>query len=98
GLPIVESMACGTPVVTSNCTAMPEIAGGAAILVDPVSVEEISVAAKRLLEDSQLRRTLAEKGVIRAREFKWSDVAAKVESVLTMLDVTAELAQGHRVS
>ncbi|WP_159838431.1 glycosyltransferase family 4 protein, partial [Burkholderia sp. 8Y] len=42
GLPIVESMACGTPVVTSNCTAMPEIAGGAAILVDPVSVEEIS--------------------------------------------------------
>jgi glycosyltransferase involved in cell wall biosynthesis len=98
GLPIVESMACGTPVITSNCTAMPEVAGGAAILVNPLSSGQIAVAVNRIYENAELRRTLAEKGVNRARDFKWSDVAKKIEAVFGELELRADVANGRRLS
>lgn len=96
GLPIVESMACGTPVITSNCTAMPEVAGGAAILVDPLSSAQIADAVSRIYENAELRKTMAENGVNRARDFKWSDVAGRIESVFMKLNLDTELADSRR--
>jgi glycosyltransferase involved in cell wall biosynthesis len=77
GLPVLEAMACGTPVLTSNTSALPEIAGDAALLVDPTSVEAITDGLNRLLDDTCLRSELIEAGYIRSRQFTWSAAAAK---------------------
>lgn len=82
GLPILEAMACGTPVVTSNVTAMPEVAGGAALLVSPTSVEQITMGIERILSDTSLRRELKGKGLLRAKEFSWKTTATKVRELL----------------
>jgi len=71
GLPVLEAMACGCPVITSNISALPEVVGDAAILVNPYSVEEISTAMEKVLTNKTLRLELAEKGLKRAREFSW---------------------------
>ncbi|SAK48353.1 glycosyl transferase, group 1 [Caballeronia catudaia] len=91
GLPIVESMACGTPVITSNCTAMPEIARDVAIMVDPLSAPQIAQAIRRVSGNTELRRVMGEKGIARARDFKWEDVARKIEAVLMELDERSDL-------
>jgi glycosyltransferase involved in cell wall biosynthesis len=83
GLPLVEAMASGTPVVTSNTTAMPEVAGDAALLVDPTSVEEIAASIRRILRDSTLRIRLRDNGLKRASRFRWSETAAMVRQVLS---------------
>ena len=75
GLPVLEAMQVGTPVVTSNLTAMPEVAAGAALLIDPHSVDEMVAAMKRLLEDEALRRDLIRRGKERARLFSWERTA-----------------------
>jgi glycosyltransferase involved in cell wall biosynthesis len=85
GLPVVEAMACGTPVLTSNTTSLPEVAGDAALLVDPLSVDEIAAGIERLCTDIALRENLQRKGLLQAARFSWSDVAARVESVLAGL-------------
>lgn len=77
GMPILEAMACGCPVVTSNVTACPEVAGDAALLVNPQSVEEIAQAMQRLIEDEKLRAELREKGLARVKEFTWEKSAEK---------------------
>lgn len=71
GLPILEAMACGCPVITSTETACPEIAGDAALLVDPRSVEAIATAMSRVADDSELGETLRQRGLDRASEFTW---------------------------
>lgn len=85
GLPVLESMACGTPVVTSNVTAMPEVAGDAALLVDPSSVEQMASAVERVLSDTILRQQLQERGLARARQFSWATTTAKVREILKAL-------------
>ena len=82
GLPILEAMACGTPVVTSNVTAMPEVAGDAAVLVDPASVEQIADAIGRVMLDTSLRAELQKKGPARAAQFSWAKTAGKVHDLL----------------
>lgn len=82
GLPIVEAMACGIPVVTSNVTAMPEVAGGAALLVEPTSVEQIAHAMQQVARDTRLRRELRQRGLARARMFSWASTAAAVHGIL----------------
>lgn len=82
GLPVLEAMACGTPVVTSNVTALPEIAGDAALFVDPTSVEQISEAMQRIVSEPELRRQLRENGLARAARFSWEATAAKVHELL----------------
>ena len=82
GLPIVESMACGTPVVTSNITAMPEVAGDAALLVDPRSVGQIASAMREIVNDSLLRRRLREKGLVRASHYSWEATCGRVYRLL----------------
>lgn len=83
GLPVVEAMACGTPVITSTTTSLPEVAGDAALLVDPESVEQISQAMQRLLHDPALREELRTRGFVQARKFSWDEVANRVGATLT---------------
>lgn len=82
GLPVLEAMACGTPVVTSNTTSLPEIAGDATLLVDPISVEQISEAMKRITTDRYLREALRDKGIRRSALFTWDKTIHRVKDVL----------------
>lgn len=82
GLPVLESMACGTPVITSTTTALPEVAGEAALLVDPESVEAIAAAICRLMQDEALGARLRERGLARAAQFTWERTAGLVWQVL----------------
>jgi glycosyltransferase involved in cell wall biosynthesis len=83
GIPVVEAMACGTPVLTSNVTALPETVGeGNALIVDPLSVDAIAAGLDRLAEDAALRAQLRERGLLRAAAFTWSRVAEKVAGAL----------------
>lgn len=76
GLPILEAMACGTPVITSNVASMPEVAGDAALLVDPYDVAMLSEAIKAVLGDAALAQTLRERGLARAAELGWDQTSA----------------------
>ena len=78
GIPIVEAMKCGCPVITSNCTAMPEVAGDAALLVDPFQVNEISDAMILLDSNNELRSNLSAKGIVHAQNFSWNSTAAEL--------------------
>jgi glycosyltransferase involved in cell wall biosynthesis len=82
GLPLLEAMACGTPVVTSNITAMPEVAAGAALLVDPTSTDQIAAAMGKILCDAALRQELRDKGIARAADFTWTNTTTAVHKVL----------------
>jgi glycosyltransferase involved in cell wall biosynthesis len=75
GLPPLEAMACGTPVIVSNVSSLPEVVADAGILVDPYDAEELSVAMWRLLSDAELRASLIEKGYKRAGFFSWDKAA-----------------------
>jgi len=81
GLPVLEAMACGTPVLTSNVSALPETAGDAAILVDPLSTEAIARGLRALLKDAALRARLAGAGLARARSFSWRRAAGETIAV-----------------
>lgn len=82
GLPVLEAMACGTPVITSNTTVFPEIFGKAALLIDPTKPEDITKAMQRIVEDHSLADTLRERGFKKARELTWEISAAKTETII----------------
>jgi glycosyltransferase involved in cell wall biosynthesis len=77
GLPVAEAMAAGAPVLTSNRSSLPEVAGDAAVLVDPTDVDAISAGLERLLADEGLRRELAERGRRRAAGLTWEHTARR---------------------
>lgn len=81
GLTILEAMACGTPVITANVSAMPEVAGDAAILVDPTDIEAIAQAVKHLYNCPDKRQTLIRKGLSRVQPFTWEHTAEQVAQV-----------------
>lgn len=85
GVPIIEAMACGTPVITSNCSAMPEVAGDDALLVDPYSVESIAAAMREIIDNPQKAETLRSAGLERAKMFRWSYSAQKLYDVCRMV-------------
>ena len=85
GIPILEAMACGTPVVTSQTSAMPEIAGGAAYLVDPKSPMDMVKSISDILQNAVLRESLCEKGLQRAQQFSWKRSAERVREVYAAL-------------
>lgn len=82
GLPVLEALACGTPVVCSNASSLPEVVGDAAILVDPLDVEELAAAMERILGNEALQAELIERGLEQARRFSWERCARKTLAVL----------------
>ncbi|MEM7483894.1 MAG: glycosyltransferase family 1 protein [Bacteroidota bacterium] len=79
GIPILEGMACGVPVITSNTSSMPEVAGkDTALMIDPFNPVEITTAMQTLVEDTMLAQVLAEKGIKRAKHFSWETMAKHV--------------------
>ena len=82
GFPLLEAMACGTPVLTSNTSSLPEVAGDAALLVDPLDEESIAHGVERLLEDAAFRRRLIDAGQRRVDRFTWDASARKHAEVL----------------
>jgi len=81
GMPVTEAQACGTPVVTSNRSSLPEAAGEAALLVDPHDVDAIAAGLRRVLSDASLREQLREQGLSRAQTFRWADTARETVQV-----------------
>lgn len=81
GMPVLEAMASGIPVITSNNSALAEVAGGAAYLVNPGSTGEITEALKRLTEDSELREALRDLGLERASQFSWQSAVRETYAV-----------------
>lgn len=83
GLPILEAMACGTPVITSNNSSIPEVAGNAAILVDPNRPQELAEAMKNILSDKKLYEKLRERGLKQSKKFSWKKCAEETLKELT---------------
>ncbi len=82
GVPIIEAMACDVPVITSDCTAMPEIARDAALLVNPYKTEDIANAMQKIYTDADLRAQLIAKGSIRKNDFSWDETARIIQRIL----------------
>ncbi len=82
GNPLVEAMACGTPIVCSNTSAMPEIVGDAALFFDPFDPASIAEACLRMIDSAELRESLAARGLERARRFSWETCSRQVADVL----------------
>ena len=81
GLPPLEAMACGTPVIASNTASLPEVVGNAGILVDPFSVYEIKNAMHQMVFDDSKREIMREKGILRAKEYTWRASADQLKNV-----------------
>jgi glycosyltransferase involved in cell wall biosynthesis len=90
GLPPLEAMASGTPVITSNVSSLPEVAGDAAVLVDPYDVDSIADGLRRVVSDSALAAELRRKGLERAREFSWERSVEKTRQVYQEIGMRAE--------
>jgi glycosyltransferase involved in cell wall biosynthesis len=82
GLPVLEAMACGAPVLTSNVSSLPEVAGPAALLVDPHDTTQISAGLVQLAANTDLRHRLVEQGFRQILQFSWSQAAAQVLEIL----------------
>lgn len=80
GLPPLEAMACGTPVITSQVSSLPEVVGDAALLIDPHDVESLSESLNRLLSDQALQKELRQRGLARAKRFSWERTARETAS------------------
>lgn len=78
GIPILESMACGSPIITSNTSAIPEIAGKEAILIDPLNVKEISETLEKVLSDNEFRQKQINYGLERVKLFSWENTAQEL--------------------
>ncbi len=89
GLPVLEAMACGCPVICSNTSSLPEVAGNAAIFIDPRDAEGLAHALDTVLDDSALRQSLAQRGLIKAAEFSWENTAIRT------LEVFANVVESH---
>jgi glycosyltransferase involved in cell wall biosynthesis len=86
GLPPLEAMACGTPVVSSLATSLPEVVGDAAVAVDPLDVDSITNGIDRIVGDEQLRRQLRARGFAQAARFSWDDTAQRTWHALQSRD------------
>ena len=81
GLPVLEAMACGCPVICSNAASLPEVAGGAAVLIDPFQVDDLASAVDQVVGDGALREDLIQKGFSRAAQFSWERTARQTLEV-----------------
>jgi glycosyltransferase involved in cell wall biosynthesis len=83
GFPVLEAMACGTPVITSNLSSLPEVAGDAAILINPYNVEEMSEAMQTIAINSTLRKYLSTQSINRASQFSWEKTGLTTVEILS---------------
>jgi alpha-1,3-rhamnosyl/mannosyltransferase len=83
GLPVLEAMACGVPVVCSNASCLPEITGDAALLINPLDIDALGMATRRVLVDERLRQEMIQKGLVQAGRFSWEQTALKTLEVYT---------------
>ena len=81
GIPILEAMACGCPVITSNKSSMPEVAGDAALFVDPLDVDAIANAMRTIVENDMLKKDLIAKGIERVKKFSWDKACKELSKV-----------------
>jgi glycosyltransferase involved in cell wall biosynthesis len=86
GIPLIEAMACGCPVVAADTCAAPEVLDGSGWLVDPLSVEDIAAGMKKVLFDSELRAAMVAKGIERSKAFSWEQCAKQVLAVFDSLE------------
>jgi len=86
GIPLIEAMACGCPVVAADTCAAPEVLDGSGWLVDPLSVEDIAAGMKKVLFDPQLRAAMVAKGIERSKAFSWEQCAKQVLAVFDSLE------------
>lgn len=86
GLPILEAMACGVPVITANTSSMPEVASDAAVLTDPFNFEEIALCISKVLTDKEMMLLMREKGLKRAQQFTWKGAAEQLLQVYKTMD------------
>lgn len=85
GIPVLEAMQCGTPVICSNVTSLPEVSGGAAIEVGPTDIDAIADAMFSVNENPALRSDLAKRGIDQAKKFSWQDSAVKLSALIDEL-------------
>lgn len=78
GIPVAEAMACGTPVIVSNVSSLPEVVGKAGLLVDPYSVDQIEQAIRTIITDKKLRLKYSKMGIAQAKKFSWEKMAREV--------------------
>jgi glycosyltransferase involved in cell wall biosynthesis len=81
GMPVLEAMACGAPVIASNTSSIPEVAGDAAVLIDPVNDKALADALQRVLNDAQARERMRSKGFARVKLFSWETAARQTLEV-----------------
>jgi glycosyltransferase involved in cell wall biosynthesis len=82
GFPVLEAMACGTAVITSQISSLPEVVGDAALLVDPYNVSALAEAMQALLHHSSLRQDLIQKGLVRASQLTWNQTGQQTRALL----------------
>ena len=85
GIPVLESLACGIPTITSNVSSLPEVAGEAALLIDPTNKDNLYLSIKKLLEDNKLYDRLKQKSIEQARKFSWEKAALETIHVYESL-------------
>lgn len=88
GLPPLEAMACGTPVITSNVSSLPEVVGDAALMVNPLDIEALAAAMQQILSDAALRRQMIARGLLQARRFTWEQAARQLLNVYQQVATT----------
>jgi glycosyltransferase involved in cell wall biosynthesis len=90
GLPVLEAMAQGCPVITSNVSSLPEVVGDAAVLIDPFNTAELAEAMINVLADDELKREMSIKGINRAKLFSWDRTAEKYVEVFNSVLMNTE--------
>lgn len=85
GFPLLEAMACGCPVISSNTSSMPEVCGEAALYFTPTNRKEMSLSIEKLVFDNKLRQDLREKGLVRAKQFSWEQTAQALKTLIDRL-------------
>ncbi|GAI60191.1 unnamed protein product, partial [marine sediment metagenome] len=86
GFPVLEAMACACPVITSNTSSLPEVVGGAGIMVDPHNTNRLAQAMRQVLTDSELRDNMIRKGLAQAKRFSWEKAAEQTLEVYNKVE------------
>ncbi|MGZ4852632.1 MAG: glycosyltransferase family 4 protein [Halobacteriota archaeon] len=96
GLPVLEAMACGCPIIASNVSSLPEVVGEAGMLVDPYDIEALAYAVSTVLDDDELKREMSRKGIAQAQKFSWEKAGAKLLAVCREVTESSSRRKGDK--